>query len=77
MIVIIDSGVYQNDEHFDDLDNIINLFTSGKHFWYISEPSEVENSQWLISEGNSRLKKRVDILLKSAVKGAYVSKCSR
>jgi len=74
MLVKIESDIYNNEQCFDLLDRLAYLFVfdEGRHFWYIENPEEVLNSEWL--KGETRLKKRIeDLIEKIFMLGGYLT----
>jgi hypothetical protein len=74
MLVKIQSDIYNNEQCFDLLDRLACLFVfdEGRHFWYIENPDEVLNSEWL--KGETRLKKRIEELIeKLFMVGGYLT----
>ena len=76
MIVQIESSIYNSPKHFDVLDQIVPIFQTGKHIWDINDnPDIIIESEWMkIDDAGNRQRKRVDDLLKTAVKSLYIGK---
>ncbi len=75
MIVKIEPTIYNTEKYFDILDQILFLFYSGKHNWYIKNVEEIIDSAWMKIEVAGTWKKaKVDDLIKTAVKSVYIDK---
>lgn len=79
MIVQIESSIYNSQKYFDILDQIVPIFQTGKHIWDINNnPETIMESEWMkVDEAGNRQRKRVDDLVKTAVKSLYIGKKQR
>ena len=75
MIVKIESTIYNTEKYLDILDQILPLFYSSKHDWYVKNSEEILDSAWMEVEVAGTWKKaKVDDLIKTAVKSIYIDK---
>ena len=79
MIVQIESSIYNTPKNFDILDQLVPIFQSEKHIWDINDdPEIIMKSLWMkIDDAGRRQRKRVDDLVKTAVKSLYIGKKQR
>ncbi len=79
MIVQIEPSIYNSPKYFDVLDQIVPIFQTGKHIWDINDnPESIMDSEWMkIDDAGIRQRKRVDDLVKTAVKSLYIGKKQR
>jgi len=75
MLVKIDPTLYNSEKYFHILDEILLIFNSKKHQWFIEKADEILNSEWLEPESAGRRnRKRVEDIQKTTVASAYIDK---